>query len=127
MWEPHAACFAADAVGSLNQRLEADRVSLDGGYGMLSGVDAGDPRIEFAQHWGSVFHIERVEALDRRKLVRVLAAMGAGIVEWKKRGLPADWLAKVRDLRGDGERLISALVFRGQQRVEVALGTRVVK
>ena len=115
--EPHAAFFAARLVPALACAKELRQVSPDCGY--LVG-DGGADDSQFTAR----FRVERITRLDPRKLKRALAELDAGVLEVKKRGVPADWLAPVHKLKPKGQRPITLLVFPYEKRVQVALATR---
>ncbi|MEC7447857.1 MAG: hypothetical protein VYC80_03155 [Planctomycetota bacterium] len=115
--EPHAAFFAAGLVPALACANELQQVSPDCGY--LVG-DGGANDSQFTAR----FRVERITRLDPRKLKRTLAELDAGVLEVKKRGVPADWLTSVRKLKPKGQRPMTLLVFPFEKRVQVALATR---
>ncbi len=127
LFEPHAACFAADAIGALGVALPATRTSREGGYlacGERPGDFPDDDALRIAERCGAWFRIERNEGLDPKRLRRALRDLDGGTVEWKKRGIPASWLDKVRDLGGTGSRPLAALVYRAAGRTIVSLAKR---
>ncbi|MCA9107607.1 MAG: hypothetical protein KDA83_19485 [Planctomycetales bacterium] len=127
--EPHAACLAAKASGEFVEKWEAEWVSADGGYLRIppDRLWPSSPRQphEGAACWGAVFEIERLEKLDRKRLAQLFRDENVGRVEWKKRGLPADWLGKVQQIKLRGERAVTIIVWRGAEAIQVALARRV--
>ncbi|HRF01351.1 MAG TPA: hypothetical protein PLI18_12585 [Pirellulaceae bacterium] len=137
LFEPHAACFAAEGIGALGLALQATRTSREGGYLTCDQRSleshaleprSNEPRstdaARIASRCGAWFRVLRNEGLDTKRLRRAVRELEAGTIEWKKRGIPASWLDKVRDLTGTGTRPLAALVYRTGGKTVVTLAER---
>lgn len=129
VFEPHAAVLAAKGSSTLIERHELEPLTIDGGYLRLvpssSSDEAVAPIVQELSNWGAIFRVRQTEKLDRKRLSQWLRAHDIGIVEWKKRAIPAEWLTPIqKSLKLSGSQKVTAIVYPGEDRVIVALADR---
>lgn len=131
IFEPHSALLAAKGSSTFVEKYSAESLTSDGGYLRVADEMAQESSEEMIRTqllpWGAAFRVRQIEKLDRKRLSEVLRGWSVGKVEWKKRGVPAEWLLKAqKGLKTSGPSPITALVFPGENRVVVALADRIV-
>jgi hypothetical protein len=119
LYEPHAAVLAANLSGSLCREYVLAIVSAGGGY--LTGsrlID--DPAL-------SVFEINDVLPLDRRRLRAYCREHRIGRLEVKKRGVKIDPARLRREIVGAGEREATLIVTPCAGQLRAIMARRIIR
>jgi hypothetical protein len=117
--EPHAVVLAARLVDSLAADFGLKRVTP--GLAYLSGEHPVDSPLL------SSFRILSVCPAETRQVTGELRALGAGVMEWKKRGVELQLFEELQRIRTKGDRPLVALLLPHEERNLCLIAERIAR